>query len=502
MGQGTINRIWKRYVIIAATLIVILVIARSIWLFGGIGKDRSSAALYKKLTDSLHYEDLMENSAQSGMNDNMTGQPSNVYRDILKYCNSPANVGLGMEGQEHPGYTLISVTTVIRHGDRTPMNTVPNTKPSWNCRFTQKMLAKNPLFGIYIPYMEYMSTHVNQLRSDIVLKGMKYIPDEEVCGKSELTPLGAMQHLILGSHLDVVYNKEHNLLSEKWSQSDIAIETTQYQRTLQSSLAFLYGFLPAFNFDKFEIKLSEGFNFCQMDCKCPSAYLYEKMVNEEKLQLLKNDEDLKDAIDAVAKILNVGPSYHPYANHLQDALTPFVCHNRRLPCGPRECLHINHLGGIINHTKMVARVTNQDGKPREKFVRLNMHPLLSRIVDSMESSIQGNNRVKFKLFSGHDLTVSPLIDVLGLPDHAWPPYASRVIFELWKENKTSRHFVRVLYNGDDLTKYVRFCGGYSNDVGLCPWQRFADFVRLENLKTFNSTTYKEACYKTSYNTDK
>jgi hypothetical protein len=66
--------------------------------------------------------------------------------------------------------------------------------------------------------------------------------------------------------------------------------------------------------------------------------------------------------------------------------------------------------------------------------------------------------------------IAPVLAALGVYDRhcTWPPYASHIMFELWKNarkesftrssNDTIRDFyVRVLFNGKDITRHIPAC---------------------------------------------
>ena len=81
-----------------------------------------------------------------------------------------------------------------------------------------------------------------------------------------------------------------------------------------------------------------------------------------------------------------------------------------------------------------------------------------------------NSDIKFTLFSGHDTVIAPVLAALGVYDKfcTWPPYASRIAFELWRNNRIASrtrpanetirdYYVRVLFNGKDVTQYIPTC---------------------------------------------
>ena len=77
-----------------------------------------------------------------------------------------------------------------------------------------------------------------------------------------------------------------------------------------------------------------------------------------------------------------------------------------------------------------------------------MQPLIAQIVSEMEQWVRGEGRRVFVHYSGHDSTISALLSALDISYGRRPPYASRVVFELWKATQhEDDHIVRVLYNG-------------------------------------------------------
>ena len=76
----------------------------------------------------------------------------------------------------------------------------------------------------------------------------------------------------------------------------------------------------------------------------------------------------------------------------------------------------------------------------------------------------------FMLFSGHDTTVAPILSAFGVYSGEWPPYASHMEFELFKDKTNSSYFVRMLYNGN--AQIIPGC----NDE-FCPFPVFQSKAR-------------------------
>lgn len=103
------------------------------------------------------------------------------------------------------------------------------------------------------------------------------------------------------------------------------------------------------------------------------------------------------------------------------------------------------------------------------------------------------------IFSGHDTVIAPVLAALGVYHGSlcrWPSYAAHVVFELWQpkhgqevvkgrgeqqqrvsgdggatrtasENaadNNSKYYLRVLYNGVDITQRVPTCSAERNDL--------------------------------------
>lgn len=113
----------------------------------------------------------------------------------------------------------------------------------------------------------------------------------------------------------------------------------------------------------------------------------------------------------------------------------------------------------------------------------------------------------FALASAHDVTMAPLLSALGLEGAGFPKFAARLVFELWsspetKERRSDRKldnmFIRVLYNGEDLTFDTAFCREHNrrSTQPLCPLGNFLSFVRKDMFSVVNATSYQQACHQT------
>lgn len=101
---------------------------------------------------------------------------------------------------------------------------------------------------------------------------------------------------------------------------------------------------------------------------------------------------------------------------------------------------------------------------------------MSKIGSRLFAAAKGEAHEKISILSGHDTVIAPVLAGLGVYSQEelcrWPPYASRIIFELWgikhhsgfvsstnsnEADVANTTFVRVLFNGVDVTTMIPTC---------------------------------------------
>jgi hypothetical protein len=212
---------------------------------------------------------------------------------------------------------------------------------------------------------------------------------------------------------------------------------------------------------------------------------------------------------------------------------PSYCHGETLPCmvtntaadawltpnTQSQCLSSTQLGILMQDADRAYcnRFTGSHGG--YNATSLAIYPFLREIVDGLYASLDdaiaqadsnSNKNKKMNIYSGHDTVIAPVLAALGVFENdlycKWPSYASRIAFELWKPaanspyftanaqantqptastlsassteakmlpivSKENSHFVRVVYNGDDVTMLIPACSSgrvYVNGHQMCP----------------------------------
>ncbi|XP_069720980.1 2-phosphoxylose phosphatase 1 [Phaenicophaeus curvirostris] len=411
------------------------------------------------------------------------------------YCNIPSIAERSMEGHAPHYFKLVSVQVLIRHGDRYPLYAIPKTKrPDIDCTLLPNRKPSHPQLEAFIKRMSRGSA----AQMDGALSNLPRYPSHSLCEMGELTQTGVVQHLQNGQLLREVYINKHKLLLSNWTAKQLYLETTGKSRTLQSALALLYTFLPDFDWKKINMKYQWSTIFCSGSCDCPmrNHYLEEEQHRQYSLRVKNNDLE-KIYVD-MAKIVGV-PTRQLRASNPIDSLLCYFCHNVSFPCTQTGCIDMEHFKVIKRHQLEDER-ERQEKKLYFLYALLATHPLLNQTVNRLQRIAEGKKEEVFVLYSAHDVTLSPVLSALGITEARFPRFAARLVFELWQDGKRPKeHFMRILYNGADVTFQTSFCKDYYKRSSklMCPLEKFVNFVKRDMFLVFNSTSYYDACRRRS-----
>jgi 2-phosphoxylose phosphatase len=251
-------------------------------------------------------------------------------------------------------------------------------------------------------------------------------------------------------------------------------------RTFQSAVAFMYGFEPHLDMSRFpHVERADNCTMCTPDTghQCQCDFIGTRYMDSFAPSFGQTQPEIRNLPGAhrIASTLGLSDTQLPKLSHVFDVSMTHFCHHMT-----PNCLGTSLARDVFDVMKDSGRHALFD-EQYQHICRLKMQPLLYEIAHRMTSS----QSHRFVLYSGHDSTIEPLADVLGVSDGRWPRYASRLIFELylkWDTVSTVRkYYVRILYNGRDVTDSVSFCKGQLVDgtPGLCPLDMFIKFVEQD-----------------------
>ncbi|XP_041060076.1 2-phosphoxylose phosphatase 1 isoform X1 [Carcharodon carcharias] len=413
--------------------------------------------------------------------------------EAYQYCNVPNKTDHGLEGNAPPDYKLLSVHVMIRHGDRYPLYAIPKTKPPpIDCTLIPNREPSHRLLENFIKNRNIATA----CQLDGPLNNIALLPSHTVCEMGELTQIGVVQHLLNGEHLHDTYIKKHKLLPDNWTTRQLYVESTGKSRTLQSGLALLYSLLPKLDWGKIRVRYQWSTIFCSNSCDCPMRNHYLEQEQRRQYNLRVKNSLLEQTYVNMAKIVGI-PTRRLRAANPIDSLLCHFCHNVSFPCTEYGCINLDHFKVIKAHQLEDER-DRQRKKLYYKYALLATHPILNQTATRMQQITQGKKDEIFALYSAHDVTVAPLLSALGIPDASFPRFGARIIFEIWQNGKDKRqNFIRILYNGNDVTFQTSFCSGHKAHSKhlLCPFENFLNFVRRDMFAVFNSTNYYDACHR-------
>lgn len=290
------------------------------------------------------------------------------------------------------------------------------------------------------------------------------------CAQGQLTELGMAQHLANGAEFYDFLVTRTGLLSSDASTNNgkIFLRGDDEARVLQSGESLLLGmFTPPpspgndesiwsiHTMDELLDDMTPNGNLCPLYqqyqdewVKSPGYLSHYSQVTLPLLQRFAAASGQPAGWAATANPVNVF-----------DCLNSHICHNMPIPSGVDQQLY----------EEIVAEAT---WNWRAQFsypdivsnARAGIGHLISQIAGRLTS--QGNVE-PFTLFSGHDDTLIPVLNALGVWDQfrngTWVPYASYLTFEVYEAEASQAKHLRIVFNGQVLTLPV----GCSKSSQLC-----------------------------------
>ena len=444
--------------------------------------------------------------------------------DGVNYCSAPFS---GAEGHPpavgKPPLTLRAVAVIIRHGDRSAIHTIHNTTdppPAWRCvPSAHEGAARREWPALRAAFVvRRLSDGATLARS---LRPAVLATDGATCEPGQLTPRGFEQHVRLGRHLASAYSPLLDRISEEAESNGstpiVFARSTDYGRTLLSAAGLLLGLLRAhpslrpsparpltlFTEEDETADIMHGVGLAASshprgaarsvgganaettrDGRCAAA----SDLARRQLGRWRPDSGTWSRLTklfggaAMGRLLSTG---------IADALYARSCHELQPPCGAAGCVdeELQHAVSRDADAFYCLRFAGADGGLAA--AKLSMLPLLLQVASRLEKAAsRAGGDARLLLFSGHDTVVAPLLAAIGglrAPGACrWPPYASHVAFEVWErasseedadDRRAGLLFVRVLFNGRVITRYLTGCDALMPPSEHCPLDVFTSSVR-------------------------
>ena len=327
---------------------------------------------------------------------------------------------------------LVFVTLITRHGDRTPFTNIENAKYKWNT------------------------------------------------GYSQLTPIGMNEEYEVGQKLRKRYIDEFKLLKPSYIDDSIYTVSSDANRTILSAECLLLGLYPPGTGPKLANGRPALPNLIQ-PIPVRSVPATSKLIMVPYLQYLKilsdniyqtkiwtdKEKQLEPKFKEWTKILGNKILNLADVISIGDVLIVAKHHNLPLPEGLSE----DNAQQIIDLTSW--GLTTQFKS--QKVAYLCGAELLNLIAKNLKDASTEKAKYKMTYYSGHDITLLPLMSLLGAPLTEASTYASHIQLELYKKGENS-YTVKLRYNG----KAVKMPMMKDNDS--CTLESFIKYVNELNNK--------------------
>ncbi len=342
---------------------------------------------------------------------------------------------------------------MTRHGDRTPVNALPDALENvvWDCSLN--------LLASQVSFPEQQAPR-RQWRKNYI-RGREVLPGSN-CMFGQLTERGAEQHRIVGNSFRDRYVP--SFLPPALNASLMYARSTDLPRTILSAYNFFEGLYPESQGGPSLLTL----NLIDSDrdtAALPNEALCPRL---KKLYAeVYNSTDFVAYFEAKLGALtaNYGALWNmtlssAFVSHLNDVLRSRLCHKMALP----PSMSLQDAEQIIQ----VSNVLSYMAQSGAEVQSLATYPFLREWLDALQG-VGETQPAKFVYFSAHDSTIRLFLLTLHASDLRWPPLASHVVIELYSDAAGNK-FVQLLYDGN-VVKMLPPCAD-----ALCPLETFAQLV--------------------------
>ncbi|KAJ1965092.1 hypothetical protein GGI12_001008 [Dipsacomyces acuminosporus] len=383
-----------------------------------------------------------------------------------------------------PNASLEFVQLIVRHGDRTTEQILPNEDSTWTCDGVEEDIylhgPKQPndnTTGTVKQVIEIPEWNKKYGFSNQIWKGS--------CESGQLTDRGKAQHRYLGSQLRQIYVDDLKFLPSKLKNADsVYLRSTYSWRTKNSAESLLGGLWPnrghgaadAITLHSYPQSIETMFDNSDA---CPKIKdLSKKIIKSDQYKKFLSDEN--DLMTKLNSNFGVdGSKWTEKWSKQLDVLLPRHCYNMKLPCNTtaNNCPTDSDVAQTMRNGHYQYAFMYRDHPLSPKYTRLSIGSFLGTLRDQLQDYIAGRlGKLKIAIYSGHDSTVAPILGVFKSSNRhmLWPPYASNLIFELWKQKKDGGYVVRVIHNGETLKLQS---GAEWCDLESCPVEKFTGYFK-------------------------
>jgi len=332
----------------------------------------------------------------------------------------------------------------------------------------------------------------------------------------EITEVGIHQHYILGSQLRQKYIQELKFLSPSFNESEFLIYSTHFNRTIMSVFSHMLGLYPEkkeiyvnksefipniLNFEEvqeIDELLKESFSpfpihilnekndflLGSLKCKGFNFLVSQNKENNEILEAIA--EDYHETFAKLGKIMGIEKFDFDKLFRIMDGFSTDIFSNRNLPSEIDDKLwpKLKFLYSLYWPLSYFSKELNQ---------RFSNTEIFDYILNVLHSKVQSSPpflNTKYIMLGAHDINLIHLMIGLNISsadcqdsskymncETMYPSFASNLIIELHKHNKTNEYFIKLAFNG----VYMNLCMKKNIECSLSEFNSRLSEYKLPNF---------------------
>ncbi|GKT37039.1 Histidine phosphatase superfamily, clade-2 like protein [Aduncisulcus paluster] len=361
-----------------------------------------------------------------------------------------------------------------KHGARAALHALVDEPYDWNCggmmidSYTQGDYSSLPNSFIRYTYTENNNT----------------LPGS--CALGQLTENGYSEHKTLGEQWKDIYGSSGNgLLPSEYDPSRVLLRSVDLPRTHQSLKGELDGMFPDFS-GYYQVETTDYTRESMVSdvSHCTELNEVRNAIYEEPGWVFYMAELESDREDLC---LATGDTTYTYGwDSFYDNFTARTAQGVPFP-DPVTYEEINQTNKYADFRMKYEYGGVPDTPDRTTYQSLGIGRFMTELADEWDSvldCVESGADVcpTFRFYSGQDITISPMMSVIGDWDYTWPPYAAHIQLELVEDVSTDEVFIRALYQDEAII--MEGC----NEI-FCP----IDTVSAR-WRSFYPENYDERCY--------
>ncbi|KAL5013148.1 hypothetical protein ScPMuIL_007418 [Solemya velum] len=422
--------------------------------------------------DDRQYYFKSLSSTPDGINYATAGRTDIPY--LQQYCKNLKGSIKGQEGKSRTEYQLKQVHIIL-----TPSERIFDTHPLGSKRDDKSRCSFKPNSDLghkINSFIETADIYKNVQRYKGAFKNYDLVPSSFPCRVGQLTSAGASGMIEIGEFLSHPYLADREM-GKHLGEDHISVFSAVTEHAYQSTTAFLHGLLPEKLFAKTVVRKSLA-NFCSEESDVMSCHCHKTLSLEENITESLN----LDRADFDRHGVKLRGSFYQFLNDL--------CHSnensRKNPLAKSDFTHddveqfINASGNYVSDFLKKAYMVS--------FATLYTYPFITSLTKRMKNNDADDKKIF--IYMADELFWYAMISSLDVP-HVLAP-GSRLIFEIYEDGNTGKHYMRTLLNGDVLKNNRTLCSVIPNG-DLCLLSDFEQTRRRTFETLFSKNTYENIC---------